>query len=86
VTTCAEAAGAEIEVVPARVEPDFPLVLPDESWDVFFRRSAERARAHGLTATPLRETARDVQRWDDERGRPPLSVGLTREQEAVLLG
>ena len=89
VATCGAAAGADVEVVPvdpSAVEPGFPLVLGDESWDVMFRRSAERARANGLTATPLRETARDVQRWDDERGRPPLSVGLTREQEAALLG
>ena len=88
VTTCAEAAGAEVELVPvdpAAVPPGFPLVLADPSWDVMFRRSAERARAAGLTATPLVETARDVQRWDAERGRPPLTAGLTRTQEAELL-
>lgn len=89
VTTCVEAAGADAQVVPvdpSRVDPGFPLVLGDQSWDVMFRRSAERARANGLTTTPLRETAQDVQRWDEERARPPLSVGLTREQEADLLG
>jgi 2'-hydroxyisoflavone reductase len=71
---------------PSAVPPGFPLVLPDESWDVMFRRSAEAARAHGLTGTPLQQTARDVLAWDTERGRPPLSVGLSPEQEAALLG
>ena len=88
VATCAEAAGAEVELVPvdpSSVEPGFPLVLGDPSWDVMFRRSADRARSNGLTATPLVETARDVQRWDAERGRPPLTAGMTREQEAALL-
>ena len=89
VRTCAEAAGSTIELVPvdpSSVEPGFPLVLQDASWDVMFRRSAERARAHGLTATPLVETARDVLRWDSERGRPPLTAGMSREREAELLG
>ena len=90
VSTCAEAAGAEVELVPvdpSAVPPGFPLVLADESWDVMFRRSADRARASGLTATPLRQTALDVQRWDAERGRPPLTgtTVLTREQESALL-
>jgi len=53
---------------------------------VMFRRSAELARAHGLTATPLEQTARDVLAWDTARGRPPLSSGLSAEQEAALLG
>ena len=89
VLTCAAAAGTAVEVVPvdpSAVQPGFPLVLPDESWDVMFRRSADAARALGLTATPLEQTARDVLAWDTERGRPPLSVGLTPEQEAELLG
>jgi len=89
VRTCAEAAGSEVEVVPvdpAAVPAGFPLVLPDPSWDVWFRRNADLARAHGLTATPLQQTARDVLAWDAGRGRPPLSVGLSPEQEAALVG
>lgn len=86
VHSCAEAAGATVDLVPVATQPDFPLVLPDASWDVMFRRSADRAREHGLTATPLRQTAQDVQRWDAERGHPPLSAGMAREQEADLLG
>jgi 2'-hydroxyisoflavone reductase len=86
---CADAAGSEVEVVP--VDPSavaivFPLVLPDERWDVIFRCSADAARVHGLTATPLEQTARDVLAWDTERGRPPLSEGLSPEEEASLLG
>ena len=84
VRTCAPE-GEVVPVDPSSVDPGFPLVLGDPSWDVMFRRSAERARTHGLTATPLQQTAADVLAWDDERGRPPLSVGLSPEREAELL-
>lgn len=89
VHACAEAAGSSVAVVPvdpAGAGPNFPLVLPDASWDVMFRRSAARARAAGLTATPLTRTAADVLAWDRDRGEPPLSVGLSPEREAELLG
>lgn len=89
ITTCARAAGTEVEVVPvdpSSVEPGFPLVLADPSGDVMFRRSADRARAAGLTATPLASTAADVLAWDRERGAPPLAVELPAEREAELLG
>ena len=89
VSACAEAAGTTVEVVevdPAAADPALPLVLPDEGHDVMFRRSAARARAAGLTATPLVQTAADVLAWDRERGEPPLSVGITAEQESRLLG
>lgn len=88
VQACAQAAGAGVEVVPVdptSVEPGFPLVLEDPSWDVMFRRSAARARAAGLTATPLTQTAADVLAWDRQRSAPALSVGLTPEREAELL-
>jgi 2'-hydroxyisoflavone reductase len=87
VATCAAAAGTSVEVVPVdpAAAPGFPLVLPDATWDVMFRRSADPARRHGLTATPLQQTAREVREWDQGRGLPPLATGLTREQEAELL-
>jgi 2'-hydroxyisoflavone reductase len=85
VQTCAQAAGTEVELVPLPVEAGFPLVLPDEGWDVMFRRSAAAARRAGLTATPLVTTAADVLAWDRARGEPPLSVGMTPEREAELL-
>jgi 2'-hydroxyisoflavone reductase len=86
VESCAQGAGSTVEVVPvAEQEPGFPLVLPDASWDVMFRRSADRARAAGLTATPLATTAADVLAWDRDRGEPPLAVELTPEREAELL-
>ena len=89
VAACAEAAGTRVEVVevdPSAVEPALPLVVPDAGHDVMFRRSAARARAAGLTATPLVQTAADVLAWDRGRGEPPLSVGISDEQESRLLG
>ena len=86
VETCEAVAGTSVELVPvAPVDPPLPLVLPDPSWDVLFRRSADAARAVGLTATPLEQTAREVLAYDRDRGEPPLPVGLSEEQEAELL-
>jgi len=86
VQVCAQAAGTTVDLVPVPVEPGFPLVLADPSLDPLFRRSAAAARAVGLAATPLPVTAADVLAWDRGRGEPPLSVGLTPEREAELLG
>ncbi|MCW2571897.1 MAG: NAD-dependent epimerase/dehydratase family protein [Frankiales bacterium] len=86
--TCAHAAGADVDVVPVpadSVAPGFPLVLPDPSWDVMFRRSAAAAHAVGMPKTPLQQTAADVLAWDQERGDPPLAVELSPEREAELL-
>ena len=88
VGACAAAAGTQAQVVAvdaAAVEPGFPLVLPDPSWDVMFRRSASAARAVGLTSTPLGTTAADVLAWDRDRGTPPLAVELSPAREAELL-
>ena len=82
---CAEAAGTSVEVVPVPYG-SAPLVQPDPDADVLNRRSAARARAVGLTATPLETTAADVLAWDRGRGEPPLQVGLSAEREAELLG
>ncbi|MCA1710859.1 MAG: NAD-dependent epimerase/dehydratase family protein [Actinobacteria bacterium] len=79
------ALNAEAEPVQVAARPGFPLVLPDTSWDVMFRRSRAAADAVGMPATPLEQTARDVLAWDTERGLPPLATDLTPEQEAELL-
>ncbi len=88
VLACAQAAGTEVSVVPvdaSSVEPGFPLLLPDPTWDVMFTRSRAAADAAGLPATPLTQTAADVLAWDRERGTPPIAVALTPEREAELL-
>jgi 2'-hydroxyisoflavone reductase len=88
IVTCAKAAGTDLEVVPVpadSVDPGFPLVLPDPSWDVMFRRSAAAAHAAGMSKTPLETTAADVLAWDRQRGEPPLAVQLSPEREAELL-
>jgi 2'-hydroxyisoflavone reductase len=85
---CAKAAGADIDVVPVppdSVDPGFPLVLPDTSWDVMSRRSAAAAHAAGMPRTPLETTAADTLAWDRDRGEPPLAVELSPEREAELL-
>jgi 2'-hydroxyisoflavone reductase len=88
VEACAQAAGTSVEVVPVdpgAVDPGFPLVLPDATWDVMFRRSRAAADAAGMPATPLTTTAADVLAWDRDRGEPPLAVELSPEREAELL-
>ena len=88
VTTCARAAGTDatpVQVAADAVEPGFPLVVPDPSWDVMFRRSAAAAYDVGMPKTPLQQTAADVLAWDAARGLPPLKVELTPEREAELL-
>ena len=85
VETCARAAGTEVTVVPVpagTAPPFFPLVRP--YWPGQ-QRSAARARAAGMPATPLEVTAADVLAWDRERGEPPLSRGFAAEQEQAVL-
>jgi 2'-hydroxyisoflavone reductase len=60
----------------------FPLVKTD--WPTQ-QRSAARARAAGMPATPLAVTAADVLAWDTERGEPPLTRGFSPEAEQALL-
>ena len=86
--TCARVAGSEVEIVPVpadSVPPLFPLVRPQPMWPAQ-QRSAARARAAGMPATPLEVTAADVLAWDRARGQPPLSRGLSLEDETRLLG
>jgi 2'-hydroxyisoflavone reductase len=87
IETCARVAGTEVELVPVRadaVPPLFPLVRAEPAWPTQ-QRSAARARAAGMPATPLAVTAADVLAWDRARGEPPLDRGLTPEEEAALL-
>jgi hypothetical protein len=60
----------------------FPLVKAD--W-VTQQRSAARARAAGMPATPLEVTVAHVLAWDTERGEPPLTRGFSPEAEQALL-
>ncbi len=83
--TCARVAGTSVELVPVPLDlapPMFPLVQTD--WPAQ-QRSAARARAAGMPATPLAVTAADVLAWDTERGEPPLTRGFSPEAEQALL-
>jgi 2'-hydroxyisoflavone reductase len=87
IATCAQVAGSTVEVVPVppdAVPPLFPLVRPEPMWATQ-QRSAARARAAGLPATPLAVTAADVLAWDRARGEPPLRGGLSPAEEEELL-
>jgi 2'-hydroxyisoflavone reductase len=82
---CARAAGTEVEIVrvtPDAVPPLFPLIRTDPASQ---QRSAARARAAGMPATPLVVTAADVLAWDRERGEPPLRAGWSPEEEQAVL-
>ena len=87
IETCARVAGTQVKIVPVptdSVPPLFPLVTPVPMWPSR-QRSAARARAAGMPATPLATTTADVLAWDRERGEPPLTRGLSPEDEARLL-
>jgi len=87
IATCARAAGSQVAVVPVPADavPDrVPLVWPEARWPTQ-QRSAARARAAGMPATPLAVTAADVLAWDRGRGEPPLSHGLSPAEEERLL-
>ncbi len=85
IQTCARVAGTQVKVAPVPPEtapPMFPLIRTD--WPSQ-QRSAARATAAGMPATPLAVTAADVLTWDRERGEPPLPGGFTLEQEQAVL-
>jgi 2'-hydroxyisoflavone reductase len=87
IAACAAVAGTGVEVVP--VPPStapmlFPLVRPEPTWPGQ-QRSAARARAAGMPATPLEVTATDVLAWDRDRGEPPLQRGWSPEEEEKVL-
>jgi 2'-hydroxyisoflavone reductase len=85
IETCARVAGTEVDIVqvpPETAPAFFPLVRP--VWATQ-QRSAERARAAGMPATPLEVTVADVLAWDRQRGEPPLTSGFSAEEEAAVL-
>ncbi|HTS96293.1 MAG TPA: NAD-dependent epimerase/dehydratase family protein [Streptosporangiaceae bacterium] len=85
IETCARAAGTQVEITavpPETAPPLFPLI---KTYWPSQQRSAARARAAGLPATPLEVTAADVLAWDRQRGEPPLGRGYTPEQEQAVL-
>jgi 2'-hydroxyisoflavone reductase len=85
IQTCADVAGTQLELVrvpPDSVPPFFPLIRPN--WPTQ-QRSPARARAAGMPATSLAVTAADVLAWDRGRGEPPLSTGITPDEEEKLL-
>lgn len=81
VTTCGE---VEFVTVPEGIL-DFPLLLPDPSWDPLSRISAAAAHEVGMPRTPLWQTVADTRGWDHERGEPPLITGPSEEQLAAAL-
>jgi nucleoside-diphosphate-sugar epimerase len=83
--TCARVAGTKAEIVPVAASlapPFFPLLRTDWATQ---QRSAARARAAGLPATPLEVTVADVLAWDRQRGEPPLDNGFTAAEEQAIL-
>ena len=71
---CAAAAGTDATFGEQPVKAELPLVVGDPADETVFRRSAALARAAGLPATSLEQTAADVLAWDRARGWPPLQV------------
>ncbi|MFE6779785.1 NAD-dependent epimerase/dehydratase family protein [Streptomyces sp. NPDC057702] len=85
IAVCGQVAGSDPEVVrvpPEAGPPMFPLVRAVWSTQ---QRSAARARAAGLTATPLAVTVADVLAWDRARGMPPMTRGFSPHEEAAVL-
>ncbi len=72
--------GAELVPVP-HGELDFPLLFSDPAWDVMLQISSAAALAAGMPRTPLVQTVADVRAWDRDRGEPPLTCGLSEEEE-----
>jgi len=88
---CAQAAGAEIEVVwaPSPLLRErgvaLPLSLPASGkLDGMFRRSGLRAAAAGFVNRPLVTTATETLEWDRTRD-PAMFRGLSVDEEANLL-
>jgi nucleoside-diphosphate-sugar epimerase len=84
IETAADVAHTAVDIVPIpfdAVPPRFPLMDPESEWGER-RRNPAKARAAGMSVTPLRQTVEDVLAWDPGE---PLDVGLTPDAEATLL-
>jgi 2'-hydroxyisoflavone reductase len=90
--TIARVAGTQVEPVWAPEswldehgidDEAFPMWEPGASGLVTM--DASKARAHGLDHRSLERTVRETLEWDRSRGLPPLTAGLTAEDEASLL-
>jgi 2'-hydroxyisoflavone reductase len=81
VKTCGD---ADLVPVP-QGELDFPLLFADPAWDVMLRISPAEALAAGMPQTPLAKTVADTRAWDRERGEPPLTIGMSEEEERTAL-
>ncbi len=78
-------AGTQVEIVEVPRETAtafFPLIR--DNWPGQ-QRSPARARAAGMSATPLEVTIADVLAWDRAPDEPPLEDGFTPEQERAVL-
>jgi 2'-hydroxyisoflavone reductase len=75
---------AELVPVP-HGELDFPLLFPDPAWDTMLQISSAAALAVGMPRTPLTQTVADVRAWDRGRGEPPLTSGLSQDEERAAL-
>jgi hypothetical protein len=62
-------------------------MMLDDPYDVVISsRPGRHARAAGLVTRPSGQTAVATRKWDEEeRGRPALTKGPTRDQEADLV-
>ena len=81
VRTCGDAELVSVE----HGELDFPLLFPDPAWDVMMRISPAAALAAGMPRTPLSQTVADTRAWDRDRGEPPLTNGLSEDEERTAL-
>jgi 2'-hydroxyisoflavone reductase len=69
----------------AAADVTLPMMIDDPRDALMSIRPGLEARRAGLTTRSASETAEATRAWDDARGRPPLKVGPSREQEAALL-
>ncbi len=79
----------EEAIATAGIEPwvDIPLMAPsDPEFRYFLQVSTAKALSAGLECRPIRETLSPLLMWDRERRNVALGVGLTPQQEILLIG